>query len=152
MSSGFWVMGCDPGLTTGVALIRVAPDSSSRIELMGQRTPEEVSATLHKAREYRTGQLGVMYLAYETFRGAGPRTRESTLTQEIVGYLKYSAGDFGFLPVPQTNQSRLAFVQAAKRLTEEQFPDSEFRVHELDALAHCLRCRDTVFKENKCQS
>lgn len=141
----FWVLGVDPGLTTGVALIRVTPESC-QIELMGQRTPDELCATLHTAKQHRTGQLGFMYLAYEMFVGAGPRTKESSATQELVGYLKYSAVDFGFVAKPQTNQSRIAFVQPAKDLAKEQFPDSKFRVHELDALAHTLRCKDSVMR------
>jgi len=141
----FFVLGVDPGLTTGVALIRSTP-VLSRIEMMGQRSPDEVVATLHKARDYRVGRLGFMYLAYETFVGAGPRTKESSLTQELVGYLKYSAADFGFVPCPQTNQSRKAFVASASELAGDQFPDTKFRVHELDALAHALRCRDSVLR------
>lgn len=141
----FWVLAVDPGLTTGVALTRVTPGGVG-IEMMGQRTPEEVTATLHKARRYRTNQVGFMYLAYETFVGAGPRTRESSLTQELVGYFKYSAEDFGFVAVPQTNQSRKAFLEPARLLAAEQYPHTKFRVHEMDALAHNLRCCDSVRK------
>jgi hypothetical protein len=141
----YWVLGVDPGLTTGVALISVTP-SSCQIELMGQRPPEEVCATLHKAAEFRTGQLGLMYLAYEMYTGAGPRTTESRITTELVGFLKHSALDFGFVPVPQTNQSRIAFLHTGRQLADEQFPDNKFRVHEIDALAHTLRCRDSIEK------
>jgi len=139
----YWVIGVDPGLTSGVALISVTPESC-KIELMGQRTPEEVSYTLHTCKQHRTGQLGYMYLAYEMFNSAGYRTKESTTTTELVGYLKYSAIDYGFVPVPQTNQNRLAFLGPAKVLAASCYPDTKFRVHELDALAHALRCKDSV--------
>lgn len=145
----FWILGVDPGLTTGVALIKCATPDSCEIELMGQRTPEELCSTLHTAKQHRTGQLGFMYLAYELYNGAGPRTTESRITTELVGYLKYSAMDFGFMARPQTNQSRLAFVQPAKDMLAEQFPDSKFRVHETDALAHALRCKDSVLRRVK---
>ena len=142
------VLGLDPGVTTGIALLKY----------LGEQEFEVIDAA--QFRDINSGQmmrsLLDMYaraddIVIEAFVGSGARDRNINQTLETVGYLKALAYTKGKTPIMHVPSARKPFLEIASKLLKQTIKGKER--HSVDAAAHaighCLKPNTGVFRGHR---
>ena len=142
------VLGLDPGVTTGVALLWYLDDGTFDVFETGQ------------FRDINSGQmmrtLQDLYsraddIVIEAFVGSGARDRNINQTLETVGYLKALAYARGLPPVMHIPSARKPFLDMASQLLKASVKGKDR--HSVDAAAHaighCIKPKMGVFRGHK---
>ena len=125
------VMGVDPGVTTGVAII----DTSKSKKLIYR---DQLVKLLHQQEAY-DAFVGALekyqpdYVIIEDFVGGGPRTPPMVYTMNLVGFVAGVLKVLGYSYKAMPPIHRRAFLPDAKELIKEKG-----QPHATDALAHAL--------------
>ena len=125
------IMGVDPGVTTGVAVI----DTNRSKQLVYKN---QLFKLLHEQDAYEEFVAALEkyqpdFVVIEDFVGGGPRTPPMVYTMNLVGFVQGVLKVLGFHYKAMPPMHRRAFLPDAKELIKEKG-----QPHATDALAHAL--------------
>lgn len=134
------IIGIDPGITTGVAVLDLR--SLQLVEKAQTRDPTEVCTLLDN---YTYGKQVVRAVVIEDFVGSGPRDPNAITTIKYVGGFEMIARSKGYDVQVRAPQQRRPFVSQAKA----DYGLDTGEKHIADALAHVLSYIDFDAKEKE---
>lgn len=130
------IIAIDPGMTTGVASLRINPKTEA-LSVEGFQSTD-VYKVSRWITETRQRYLEVPHFVIEEFTGGGYRTKESNHTLKVIGFFYFNMNPY-FTTVMRTNQQRLSGTSEALK-----YQDTVPGPHGLDALKHAFAYRRSL--------
>jgi hypothetical protein len=127
-----YIVGVDPGMTTGLALITRTREVR---DLNALSDPNEVWQWIASTED------PAMLVVLEDYQGSGPLSSPGHFTIQVVGYIKYTCKAAGVeckVVSPQHRKSRLTQARAIVNAWNDEHKTYWPETHCGDALAHVL--------------
>ena len=142
------VLGLDPGVTTGIALIKYLDNGEFEVIDTAQFRDINSGQMMRSLQDFYSRADDIVI---EAFIGSGARDRNINQTLETVGYLKALAYIKGKTPIMHVPSARKPFLETASTLLHQTIKGKER--HSVDAAAHaighCLKPTMGVFRGHR---